>query len=296
MKGGTLLKIIDLHTHTTASDGTYTPKELIKYAYEKGLSAIAITDHDTLSGIQEAVDYSKNFTEGEPLEVIPGIELSTNLTGIKADIHLLGLYINPNDSVFVERLDSILNSRLIRNNKMIERLQEIGFKISLEDVISNSSDGVITRAHFAKTLLSMNYVDTWEEAFDKYLGNGKIAYVPREKLSTDQAIKIILDNGGVPILAHPTLYNLDLRQLDQLISTLKEAGLKGIEGIYSTYTKAETRYIGEFAKKYNLVISGGSDFHGQHKSDIDLGTGRGQLQIPYDLLEPIRKLAKGPGY
>lgn len=275
-------KLIDLHVHTTASDGTYEPCELVEYASKKNIAAIAITDHDCISGIKEA----KKCGETYNVEIVSGIEFSTRYND--TEIHLLGLYIDENDKTFVDGLNEIVNARESRNIKMIEKLNDHGIDLSLEDVLATSSSDVYTRAHFAKAMLNKGYVSSMREAFNKYIGNDSPCYVPREKVTPEMAIELVLSCGGVPILAHPTLYNMDLRQLDNLISELSKIGLLGIEGLYSLYNKSEEKYLKDFADKYGLVISGGSDFHGSNKPNIDLGVGRGNLEIPYSILEAIK--------
>lgn len=275
-------KYIDLHVHSTVSDGTYKPCELVKYAAEKKLEAIALTDHDCISGITEAKECAKQYN----IEVISGIEFSTRYRN--AEIHLLGLYIDENNENFVKGLDEIVNARDTRNKKMIEKLNACGCSITMKDVMDTADSDIYTRAHFAKALFNKGYVASLREAFDKYIGNDCPGYVSREKVTPKLAIELIRSCNGIPILAHPTLYNMDLRQLDSLIGELVKDGLLGIEGRYPLYTKSEVKYIKDFADKYNLVISGGSDFHGTNKSDIDLGVGRGNLKIPYSLLENIK--------
>ncbi len=282
------MKTIDLHTHTTASDGTFTPEELIDYALKKKLSALAVTDHDTIDGLQRA---RTHLGLNPDLELIPGIEFSSKADHMVHDVHILGLYVDDLNPVFVDKLTYIINSRNDRNLKIVNKLCQLGLPITIDDVLHNATDGVVTRAHFGKALLEKGYVSSMQESFKHYIGNDGPAYVAREKLTPQMAIEMILNCGGVPVLAHPTLYNLDLRSLEALIAELVSYGLKGIEGIYSTYTKNEVRYIGEFARKYNLVITGGSDFHGTNKIGIDLACGRGNLVIPYDLLPPIKALA-----
>lgn len=279
-------KYVDLHVHTTASDGTYEPCELVEYASKKNLSAIAITDHDCISGIKEA----KKSSELYNIEIVSGIEFSTKYNN--TEIHLLGLYIDENNHSFVNGLNDIVDARNSRNIKMIEKLNNIGINISLQDVIATSNSEVYTRAHFAKAMFQKGYVSSMREAFNKYIGNDGPCYVPRDKVTPEMAIELVLSCGGVPILAHPTLYNMDLRQLDTLIGELTEIGLLGIEGLYSLYTKSQEKYLKDFADKYDLVISGGSDFHGSNKPNIDLGVGRGNLKIPYSILETIKSKVK----
>lgn len=282
------MKTIDLHTHTTASDGTYTPTQLVDYALSKKLSAIAITDHDTIDGISLAKDH---LGQESSLEIISGIEFSSNSPEHKHDIHILGLFINEKDESFVTRLHDIVHSRNQRNQQMVNKLNEIGIPLTIEDVIKNSTDGVITRAHFGKALLEKGYVARLKDAFTKYIGNDCVAYVPREKLTPKTVIEMIKACGGVAALAHPTLYHLNLRELDALLEELVSYGMQGIEGLYSLYNTSEIRYLKAFALQYGLVITGGSDFHGNNKPGIDLGSGRGNLQVPYSLLVPIRNLS-----
>lgn len=282
-------KIIDLHSHTNASDGTYNPTEIVDYAHKKQLSALSITDHDTIDALKIAKKHAKQYTE---LEIISGIELSTHSDICTSDIHILGYYINENDTTLLEELKILINSREIRNNKMIEKLRQGGITITIEDVYATSDDGVITRAHFGKALMNLGYVKRMSQAFEKYIGNGCPYHVPREKVTQKMAIEMILANGGVPVLAHPVLYKLSLKELDKLLEELKSFGLLGIEGIYTTYRKHETQYIQKLAEKYNLLVTGGSDFHGDNKPGIDLAIGFGQLHIPYEIRNQLFSLHK----
>lgn len=259
-----------------------TPTELVSYAHQKGLTAIAITDHDSIDGIKEA----KIRGEELGIEVISGIEFSTYYKD--TEIHLLGLFIDETNEDFIYQLREIVESRENRNIKMIKKLREHGLNITIEDVIRTADSKVYTRAHMARALYEKGYVSSLKEAFERYIGNDGPCYVSREKVTPQLAIRMVKDCGGVPILAHPTLYHMDLRQLEQLIKELRAVGLEGIEGEYALYTKAEERYIKNFAKDYDLVISGGSDFHGDNKPSIDLGVGRGNLAIEYGLLDAIR--------
>ncbi len=277
-------RIIDLHTHTTASDGTYTPEELIDYAAEKGLSAIAISDHDTVSAIGKATDYAKKYPS---LEVIPSIEYSTHSDLCKSDIHILGYYMDINDETLIAELKHIVDSRIERNIKLVELMQAGGLNITIEDVLATSDDGVITRAHFAKAMVNVGIVKKMSKAFEKYIGDGKLYYIKREKVTQKMAIDMILANGGVPVLAHPVLYKMNLKTLDKLLGELVGYGLKGIEGIYTTYKTHETQYIARMAKDHGLIITGGSDFHGSHKPGIDLATGFGPLSVPYSIRDEL---------
>ena len=283
------MRAIDLHTHSTCSEGTFSVKELIDRAHENGLEAIALTDHDTVEGIDEAVRYA---AEKYPdLEVIPGIELSTESDG--REVHIVGLFIDNNDKEFVESLSAFIDSRTTRNIKMCKKLsEEAGIPISYEELIEEYPDTVITRAHFAKFMVEKGYVNSRAEVFDRYIGDHCPYYVGREKITPEDAIRSILKAKGVPVFAHPILCRFGDDRLDAFVGKLKEAGLVGIEAIYSTYELRDERQIKELAKKYDLLVSGGSDFHGANKPDIDLGTGCGKLFVPEDLLIPI-KAARG---
>lgn len=276
------MKIVDLHVHSNKSDGSLTPTELVHLAVEKGLSAFALTDHDTTAGIKEAIDAAAQL----PIEVIPGIEFSTEYEG--KDIHIIGLYINYEDACFKEQIQSFVDSRILRNRKMCALLQESGISITYEQLKETFPGSVITRGHYAKYLLEHGYVKSMPEAFDRYIGDHAKCFVPREKVTPIQAVTLILKAGGIPILAHPTLYHMSYARLETLVSRLKDAGLIGIEAIYSTYTASEERQMRNIAAKYDLCISGGSDFHGANKPKLELATGYGKLAIPIEVLEKLQ--------
>lgn len=277
------MKTVDLHVHSTKSDGSYTPTELVNYAIEKGLSAFALTDHDTTDGIDEALAAA----QGKNIEVIPGIEFSTEYEG--RDIHIVGLYIDYNSDFFIRRLVHFVQGRTTRNLEMCKRLNEHGVSITYEALTAEFPGCVITRAHYARYLMNHGYTKSIKEAFDRYIGDYAPCFVPRKKITPMRAIEIILKAGGFPILAHPMLYHMGKERLEKLVASLKEIGLMGIEAIYSTHTPSDEREIRALAEKYNLCISGGSDFHGMAKPGLDLGTGYGKLFIPYEILENIRE-------
>ncbi|MBR3470837.1 MAG: PHP domain-containing protein [Lachnospiraceae bacterium] len=289
--------MIDLHVHSTRSDGTYTPTELVEYAIEKGLTAFALTDHDTTDGLDEAISYANALrAEGKAdvPEVIPGIELSTNIED--TEVHVAGLFIDKENPEFQSYLKEFVASRNLRNVKMCAKLTEIGIPITAEELESAFPNCILTRAHFASWLREHGYVSSNKEAFDRYLGKRCPCYVPREKITPQKAIALILTAGGIPVLAHPILYRLSDARLEALVATLKEAGLVGIEAIYSTYEPSEERQIRRLAKKYDLLLSGGSDFHGTNKPRIDLGVGLGRLYVPDELLDNMKAyLAERPG-
>lgn len=278
---------IDLHVHSTRSDGTYTPSQLVDYAMEKGLAAFALTDHDTVDGLEEAVSYAEKLSSPLVPQVIPGIEFSTEYQG--HDVHILGYYIDYYQESFRCKLQEFVDSRTLRNEKMCRLLQEAGIPVTYEKLLEEFPDSVITRAHYAKYLFSHGYVSGMKEAFDRYVGDHSPCYVPREKVTPAQAVRLILEAGGVPVLAHPILYHMSDARLGALTGELKEAGLAGIEAIYSTYKDCEERQIRGLARKYGLLITGGSDFHGANKPGLDLGTGCGKLFVPCTLLEDLKR-------
>lgn len=325
---------VDLHVHSNRSDGSFSPTQLVDYACEKGLAAFALTDHDTIDGLEEAIRYAHKLQERQnqaasapaetaqseafqaperkvpgpeckaqiseymaqaPVhmvpEVIPGIEFSTEYMG--QDVHVLGLYIDYRNEDFTGQLKAFVDSRVTRNRKMCALLQENGIPVSYDELTAEYPDAVITRAHYAKYLFGHGYVKSMSEAFDRYIGDDCPCYIPREKVTPVQAVELVLEAGGIPILAHPVLYHMSDSQLDALTARLKEAGLIGLEAIYSTYTESDERRMRALAKKYDLAISGGSDFHGANKPGLDLAAGYGKLFVPYSVLEGLREAGKG---
>ena len=278
-----MTKLIDMHVHSTFSDGTNTPAQLVSKAKEAGLSAFALTDHDTTDGIFEILSAAKN----SGIEVIPGIEISAVYKGARQDIHILGYNMYYNSKNFQKHLSDFRNERLNRNKQMLQRMHDDGFNISYEQVTYAYPDSVITRAHFARFLMEKGYTSSLKEGFDKYLSKKSKYYIPRKLVSPTGAVEIIKEAGGVAVLAHPLLYGLDDAALNILISDLKEKGLDGIEAIYSLHSDKDESYVRSLADKFNLKISGGSDYHGTNKPDIFIGKGKGNLKIPYSVLEQL---------
>lgn len=274
------MKTIDLHVHSCISDGTLTPEELVTLAARTGLSAFALTDHDTTDGIDRAIRAAEDIH----MEVVPGIEFSTRWE--HRDVHILGYFMDYHDPSFQNRLREFMDARSSRNEKMCERIREYaGFPISLEQLKRRWPDAVITRAHMATFLLEQGYVKTRNMAFDKYLGDHAPCFIPKKQVTPSDAIQLIQTYHGVPVLAHPLLYSLSRKQLDALVEELKGAGLKGIEAVYVMNKGSDEAFVRSLAKKYGLLITGGSDFHGTNKPNISLGTGRERnLSIPYSFL------------
>ena len=271
---------IDLHTHSTFSDGTFTPLQLVKYAEEKGLKAFALTDHDTTEGVKEAKSIETN------VEVISGVEISTRYD--KKEIHIVGLYVNENDADLNKQLKYYREKRVTRNFEILEKLNSLGVNITIDDGKESCTGDVISRAHIAKALVSKGFVGSYTEAFDRYLGDNKCAYVPRETLNYEESMELITKAGGVPVLAHPLLYKMSDTNLENMMVKLRQKGLKAVEVYYSTHSNSDTQHIMAMANRVGLIYSGGSDFHGATKPKIDMGTGMGKLAVPYEILEKIR--------
>lgn len=268
---------VDLHVHSNVSDGTFSPQEVVLRAKKKELSAMALTDHDTVSGLDEAISAGLKYQ----IEVIPGIELSADFPG--DNLHFVGLYIDYKDNSFLTKLAPLRDARKIRNSKMLAKLRSLGFNISVDE-----NSNITTRAHFARALYEGGYVSSMKEAFELYLSPGKPGYVKRVTPSPKECINLIHEAGGIAILAHPTLYNLSMTDIENLIISLAKDGLDGIEAIYCLHSPEEEAYFIDLAKKYHLLISGGSDFHGSNKPGLEIGTGYGDLKIPYKVLEQIK--------
>jgi len=278
---------VDLHTHTTHSDGTSAPTELIALADQKKLSAIAITDHDITSANREALDIGQQFG----IKVVPGVELSVDFPlPNKGHLHLLGLFIDPTNSPLNKTLRALRQGRDIRNQKILDKLKELGKEVSPDELINEAGYGSVGRPHIAAMLLKNGYVKTIRQAFDLYLKKGAPAYFDRRRLRVDESIRMIHHAGGIAILAHPwSLGFSSLAETCASILKLKEMGLDGIEAYWSNQGEIRTEELLKFARNEQLLVSGGSDFHGDVKPEIHLGTGRGDLDVPdqvyWDLMD-----------
>jgi 3',5'-nucleoside bisphosphate phosphatase len=278
------MNLIDLHTHSNASDGSLSPRELVAYAVQKGAAAIALTDHDTMAGLPEAL----RAAEVSRFELIPGLEISADYTG--GGMHILGYFIDHADSIFRQELERLQEARRERNPKIIARLQELGISITHDQVLALSG-GQIGRPHIAQALLQIGAVQSLEEAFTKYLTKGASAYVEKFRFPPEQAIAMIRRVGGIPVLAHPFTLNCATReQLTGLLRSLKDQGLQGLECLYSEHTPEQTREYLHLAAELDLRVTGGSDFHGQNKEGVEMLTGYGSLQVPYQRLQELKDL------
>ena len=274
----------DLHIHSSASDGTLSPTEILSLACDLKLGAIAITDHDTLDGSRQAI--AAGIPNG--LGFVTGVEISTErpvfLPG-KGSCHVLGYRVDPANSPLDQTLQKLQSARRDRNPKILKRLQNLGFDLSMEEVRQAAGHkGQIGRPHFAQVLLEKGYVDTFSAAFNQYLATGKPAYVDKYRVGCPRAITLIREAGGIPVLAHPALLDTPGGRLeDAVVKALVEMGLMGIEAHYTEHTAAQQAHYLDLARRYGLMVTGGSDFHGDFKPRTKLGSGRGNLRVPIDL-------------
>lgn len=281
------MRFIDLHVHTTASDGSYTPSQICEMARNKNLAALAITDHDTIDGIPEAVDYlEQNRIGSSQMELIPGIELSCNYG--PREIHILGFYMDYKNPNLQATLRSMKEARYNRNVAMCRLFQNDGINMTIEKLQAGNPDTVITRAHFARVLIEDGVVKTKDQAFKKYLGESCKYYLPKPEITCETAIGIINTYGKCAVLAHPLLYKFGYRQIEELLEYLKPLGLKGVEAYHSSNNSYESGKLRAIADKHGLFVSGGTDFHGTIKPDISLGTGRGSMRITTGILQTIK--------
>ena len=257
--------LCDFHTHSTASDGRLTPTELVDEAARCGLDGFAISDHDTLAGVREAADRSSELG----LFFIPAVELSVDLhTGGSA--HMLGYFPGADLSVLCDpsseiqkALQYVVDGRNTRNPAIVQKFRELGFDISMQEVLAEAGDAVVGRPHIAAVLLKKGFVSSSEEVFNRYLGSGKPAYVERKRLGDYRAIEIIRQAGGLPVLAHPKYIQVDgFRELGALVSSLVDSGLAGLEAYYPDQDGSMISFLEDASKKHNLLLTGGSDFHG----------------------------------
>ncbi len=280
---------IDLHIHSTASDGTFSPKEIIALAEKLNIAAIAITDHDTIDGSKEA--FATDIPSG--LKLLTGVEVSAAPPQpffCSGSFHVLGYSIRLDDPLLNQTLSEMQSARENRNPAIIKLLNNLGINVSIREVLELAGDGQAGRPHIARLMLGKGYVKSIDEAFNKYLAKGKPAYVDKQRIECSRIIEIIISAGGIPVLAHPALIELsNISRFEEMMIKLKDMGLKGIEAYYPEHSKEDTSYYLNLAKKYDLLVTGGTDFHGSLKPDINMGIGRGNFYAPYYLYENLIK-------
>ncbi len=278
---------IDLHIHSTASDGSLAPIEILKLAQDLNLGAIAITDHDTIAGTKDAI------ASGIPhsLKFLTGVEISAAPPPsfpISGSLHILGYAIDLDDAFLNQTLSVLQESRKNRNPRILELLSNLGIELTLDEVRHEVGECQLGRPHIAQLMVARGFVKSVDEAFKSYLANGKPAYVEKYRIDCAKAIEMIINAGGIPVLAHPYLIPLKSEKtLEALIMRLKEMGLRGIESYYPEHPPSLITRYNALANRYNLVITGGTDFHGAIKPEIKMGSGTGDLYIPYRIYENL---------
>lgn len=277
------MKRIDLHTHSLKSDGAQTPADVVRTAYAAGLSAMALADHDNIEGVPEAM------AEGERLgvEVIPAVELSAQSD---TELHILGYFIDIKNKRLNDAMAYALQVRDQRQEETCRKLNEQGFQITMDELRQEAhGNPVLCRAHFAQIMVRKGYAASVQEAFTKYLSVGCYAYSNRQALTGPEAVSLIREAGGIAVAAHLHLIKMPDEQLKEYLKTLIPYGLDGVEGYYTDYTPDMNERYRAMAKELGLVISGGTDYHGANKPHITIGSGRGNLEIPYTVLEGLRE-------
>jgi len=279
--------LVDLHIHTSSSDGSYSPKEIVALAKEQGLKAIAITDHDTIEGNKQAV--VAGIKRG--VEVIPGVEISVEWN--KRPVHILGYYIDLEHRKLASQLKQLVAFREERNPKIVKKLNLLGLQLSYDDVKRVAGEGTVGRPHFAQVLVKKGYVKNEDQAFSQYLQRGASAYVEKKRFSPQEGISLINDAGGIAVLAHPfTTDGIIDREMEPFIVQFKQLGIEGIEALYPLHSSQQTLQLQDLAKKYQLLVTGGTDFHGKQKPHIRLGRGFGNMRVPYQLVIEMKKALK----
>ncbi len=274
---------VDLHTHSTYSDGTLTPRELVQQAAKKGLVAVALTDHDSIDGIGEALAAGQEFG----IEVIPGVEFSVG------SVHLLAYFPHGGIEGLSDVFNLYLQNRRTRAMKMVDALTSLGMPITYEEVVEEAGgERFLGRVHFARVMWKKGYVSSIKQAFHDWIADGKPGYVRKQGLSLEQLIRKINACGGVPVLAHPCQLPMSWEKKARFMEQLVGYGLKGVETYYSEHSKADITHALQWARRWNLAVTGGSDFHGANKPHIALGKGRGNLTVPYECVGDLRRAAK----
>lgn len=277
------MKLCDLHTHSTCSDGTLTPTELVKLALEKNLAAVALTDHNTVAGLPEFLEAAR----GTKLEAVPGIEFSVDYGDI--ELHILGLFVKPEHySPITERVEDMLRRKEQSNIDLVKNLEQAGIFLSYEDIKAATTTGQVNRALIAAEMLRKGYVGSIQEAFSKYLKQSHGYYNPPKRPDAFETIRFIRSLGAVAVWAHPFLNLKTEEAIREFLPEACQAGLQGMEVFYPKFDENQTALALQLVKEFGLQPSGGSDFHGENKPDIQLGSGKGSLSLPITLLEGLK--------
>lgn len=277
------MKLCDLHTHSTCSDGTLTPTELVKLALEKNLAAVALTDHNTVAGLPEFLEAAR----GTELEAVPGIEFSVDYGDI--ELHILGLFVKPEHyGPITERVEDMLRRKEQSNIDLVKNLEQAGIFLSYEDIKAATTTGQVNRALIAAEMLRKGYVGSIQEAFSKYLKQSHGYYNPPKRPDAFETIRFIRSLGAVAVWAHPFLNLKTEEAIREFLPEACQAGLQGMEVFYPKFDENQTALALQLVKEFGLQPSGGSDFHGENKPDIQLGSGKGSLLLPITLLEGLK--------
>ena len=274
--------MIDLHSHSTASDGSDDPSRIPELAAEAGCTAVALTDHDTLDGIDEA----RRRAAEVGVELVPGCELSCEMR--EGTMHLLVYFVEPGEGPLQDRLSHLQAVREERNKRMVDRLRQLGMNVTYDEFLAEAGGRGVGRPHAAAVLMWKGYVASVQEAFDRYLAKGKPGYVEKERLSPSEAVRLAVGSGAKPVLAHPFSLRKTVDALAPVVEELRGFGLAGMESLYSRYSPDEREALARMAQRNGLVATGGSDYHGSYKPDLSIGVGAGDLSVPDRVLDDLR--------
>jgi len=275
--------MIDLHLHSTNSDGSETPQELVEEGQRVGLTAMALTDHDNMEGTEDFLAACRSLG----MTGIAGVEISAAVDEGHGSLHILGYGLNPEHPLVVENLGRVLDGRAWRNEQILEKLNGLGLELEWSEVQACAGEDIVGRPHFAQALIDRDYVSSVSEAFERYLAKGQPAYAERYRLYPEEGIRMIREAGGIAVIAHPFSWELDEKKLEAGLRALKEMGLRGIEAVYPEYGGEQTVALLRLARKLDLLTTGGTDYHGLVKPEIQLGKGFGSLCVPDDYLPPL---------
>ena len=283
------MKFIDLHTHSTASDGTDSPTQLVSKAHAAGLAAVAITDHDTLSGLDEGQQAGRELG----VEVVRGCEISTGTE--QGELHILGLWLPEHPQLLLDKLHWLREMRAERNTGIVKKLQDLGCDISMEEVLATAKGESVGRPHIAEVLLRKGFAKDTRQVFKEFLGSRGRAYLPKAVLEPEEGVRLLASVGATVCLAHPLLWKAPQGWLDTMVARLKEYGLSAIEAYHSEHSEADVRTCLARAKRFDLGVSGGSDYHGSNKPTIRLGQGYGGLRVSTAVLEGLKSRRDSAG-
>jgi predicted metal-dependent phosphoesterase TrpH len=284
-------RMIDLHTHSTVSDGSEPPARIVELAAAAGCSALALTDHDSLAGLDEAGRVAADLG----VRLVPGCEVSCRKPSpprgaprIEGSVHVLVYFVEAGDGPLQRELVKLREDRAVRNRELAARLEELGTRVTFEDVVAEAGDEAgVGRPHFARALVKAGAAEDIDDAFDRWLADGRPGYVPKARLDPPDVARLAHESGGVAVLAHPLSTGLSFPHLERMVAELAEGGLDGIEAVYASYAPDQRANLRRMATRTGLVATGGSDFHGSFKPGLFVGTGRGDLNVPDEMLEAL---------